>query len=70
MTIGSPLISRDEDDGGWQFLNNEPGPNEADVFGLGEIVQLDASITALAGLPLGWHAWRVSKASPWRRAKS
>jgi hypothetical protein len=67
------FVSHDEDDGGWQFLNSEAGPpNEADasVVGVGEIVQLDASIIELADLPLGWHAWRESKASPWRRAKT
>jgi hypothetical protein len=67
------FVSHDEDDGGWQFLNNESGPldeTDASVVGLGEIVQLDASIIELADLPLGWHAWRESRASPWRRAKT
>jgi hypothetical protein len=40
------------------------------VVGLGEIVQLDASITELADLALGWHVWRHSRRSPWRRAKT
>jgi hypothetical protein len=67
------FVSHDEDDGGWQFLNSGSAPpNEADasVVGLGEIVQLDASIVELSDLPLGWHAWRETRASPWKRAKT
>jgi hypothetical protein len=67
------FVSHDAEDGGWQFLNSESGPrNAADgrVVGLGEIVQLDASIMELADLPLGWHAWRDSSGSPWKRAKT
>jgi len=67
------FVSHDEDDGGWHFLDSESGPPtdaDASVVGLGEIVQLDASIIELADLPLGWHAWRESKASPWMRAKT
>ena len=67
------FVSHAVDDGGWQFLNSESGPwNAADasVVGLGTIVQLDASIMELADLPLGWHASRDSRGSPWRRAKT
>jgi len=66
-------VCHDADDGGWQFFNSESeSRNEADgrVVGLGDIVQLDASIIELADLPLGWHAWRDSKGSPWKRAKT
>jgi hypothetical protein len=67
------FVSHDADDGGWQFLNKESGSrNEADasVVGLCEIVEMDDSIAELADLPLGWHAWRDSRASPWKRAKT
>jgi hypothetical protein len=65
-------VSHDSDDGGWQFQNGDPGPrseSDAMVVSLLNIVQLDDSIAQLADLPLGWFAWRESKASPWQRAK-
>lgn len=67
------FVSHDADDAGRQFLNSELGPRSetgASVVGLGEIVQLDASITELADLPLGRHAWRDARASPWNRAET
>ena len=66
-------VSHDDDDGGWQFHTDEPGPpNESDaaVVGLGKIVELDQSIAELADLPPGWHAWRESRASAWQRART
>lgn len=66
-------VSHDEDDGGWQFHISEAGPpKEADAFvvGLNEIVELDESVMELADLPLGWHAWRDSKTSPWQRSRA
>jgi hypothetical protein len=65
------LVTHDADDGAWQFLSTQSEPlTETDgrVVGLSEIVQLDASVTELADLPLGWYAWRTSKCSPWQRA--
>ncbi len=65
-------VSHDAEDGGWQFHTADPGPlNDADaiVVSLRNIVQLDESVEDLADLPLGWHAWRDSKAAPWQRAK-
>jgi hypothetical protein len=64
-------VSHDADDGGWQFHTNEPGPprvSDAALVGLGEIVDLDETVSELADLPLGWHAWRDSKGALWQRA--
>ena len=66
-------VSHDADDGGWQFLTDDPGPareDDAAVVGLRTILRLDESIAELADLPIGWHAWRVSRMSPWERAKT
>ncbi len=66
-------VYHDADDGGWQFHTSEAGPpsvSDAAVVALSEIVQLDDTVTELADLPVGWHAWRVSESSPWQRAKT
>jgi len=66
-------VSHDDDDGSWQFYNSETGPvGEGDIMiiSLQNVVKRDESISALADLPEGWHAWRSSKTSPWQRAKS
>ncbi|WP_208646379.1 hypothetical protein [Mesorhizobium waimense] len=66
-------MSHDDDDGSWQFHNDETGTvDERDIMivGLQNVVQRDESILALADLPEGWHAWRSSKSSPCQRAKS
>lgn len=74
------VVHEDDDDdsyndegGTWQFHNSEPGPvDDGDIMlvGLQEVVRWDETILELADLPKGWHAWRASKSSPWRRAKS
>lgn len=64
-------VTHDEDDGGWQFHTDEPGPpREADalIVGLAKIVALDESVAELADLPLGWCAWRSAEGAPWQRA--
>jgi len=62
------LVSHDEDDGGWQFLGSE-GPVEELVMivSLRSIFERDSTIAELAGLPLGWQAWRESPGSSWQR---
>jgi hypothetical protein len=65
-------VTHDEEDGGWQFHNSAPGPtkeSDASIVALREMVERDSTIVELADLPLGWHAWRESKGSPWHRAK-
>jgi hypothetical protein len=66
-------VSHDLDDGGWQFQSNSAISADADdavVVSLRTIVELDETISELADLPLGWHAWRESKSSAWKRAKA
>jgi hypothetical protein len=63
------LVTHDEDDGSWQFLDGEHVFEEdATVVRLGEIVQLEPSLRGLADLPPGWYAWRTSADGPWLRA--
>jgi hypothetical protein len=63
------LVSHDEDDGGWQFLDGEHVFEEdAALVCLGEMVQFDPSLRELADLPAGSYAWRASRDRPWSRA--
>ncbi len=65
-------VSHDSFDGAWQFHTSGPSPraDDAVLVSLHSVVQLDQSITELADLPPGWHAWRSSKQSSWQRAKT
>src|SRR4051795_3595191 len=63
------LVTHDEDDGGWQFLDGEHVFEEdAAIVRLGEMVQFDPSLRELANLPAGSYAWRASQDRPWSRA--
>ncbi|WP_156949286.1 hypothetical protein [Mesorhizobium sp. WSM1293] len=74
------VVHEDDDDdsyndegGSWQFYSSDirdGDEREIMLVGLQEVVQLDETILELADLPKGWRAWRASKSSPWRRAKS
>ena len=62
------LVSRDADDGCWQFLTG--GAVEvADgmIILLRNMVARDPSLAELADLPPGWQAWRRRQGSPWER---
>jgi len=63
-------VGHDADDGAWQFHGPDGFADEgnAKVVALKTICELDASIMTLADLPLGWCAWRETKASAWQRA--
>lgn len=62
-------VTHDQDDHGWQFLGRDDAdPDQAAVLTLEEIVALDKSVLEVADMPPGWHAWRVSRDSPWQRA--
>lgn len=64
------VVTHDEEDGSWQFLDGEHVfEDDGIAVRLGEMVQFDASIAALADLPTGWHAWRANPADPWNRAE-
>lgn len=62
-------VSHDAEDGAWQFLelNKDQNTKEAVAISLREIIAIDSSILELADLSLGWHAWRETKESPWKR---
>jgi hypothetical protein len=56
-------VSHDAEDGAWQFHTDDPGPpNESDAA----VVSL-RKMLELGDLPPGWHAWRESPVSAWRR---
>ena len=62
------LITRDLDDGTWQFLDGgHVFEDDAALVLLGEMLQFDPSIADLADLPLGWHARRDSAEGAWNR---
>ena len=61
-------MTHDAEDGCWQFLDGEHVfENEAVVVSLGEMVQFDPSLVALADLPAGGYAWRAASERPWCR---
>ena len=63
------LVTHDEDDGAWQFLDGEHVFEEdATVALLGELAQFDPSILDLADLPPGWQAHRDTAEGPWVRS--
>src|SRR4051812_30835929 len=64
------LVTHDEDDGAWQFLDGEHVfEDDGAVVCLGEMVQLDPGLGQLGDLPVGWYAWRPEPGQPWRRAE-
>jgi predicted adenylyl cyclase CyaB len=64
------LVSHDLEDGSWQFLDGEHVfEDDGTVVYLGEMVQFDPSLEALADLPVGWCAWRSAPDQPWQRAE-
>ena len=63
------LVTHDEDDATWQFLDGEHVFEEDGILVcLGEMVQFDPSLSELADLPVGWYAWRTAAGQPWQRA--
>jgi hypothetical protein len=62
------MVSHDEDDGGWQFLDGTtPKTKDGRIMALEEIVSRDQSILELADLPEGWIAFRASPSSSWKK---
>lgn len=63
------LVTHDEDDGGWQFLDGRDHPKEEDaaIVGLAEMMEHDPTLYELADLPLGWRAWRLAPGTRWYR---
>ena len=64
------LVTRDLDDGTWQFLDGgHVFEEDAVAVLLGEMLQFDPALEGLADLPLGWHARRDSPSGAWTRAE-
>jgi hypothetical protein len=64
------LVTHDNDDGSWQFLDGGPiTVTDGMVLALSEVVEIDPSVKELADLPYGWRAWRENKNSPWKRSE-
>jgi hypothetical protein len=62
------LVSHDEDDEGWQFLDGDaPDESEARIISMRQALDRDPSLRLIADLPVGWVAWRDSPADPWSR---
>ena len=59
-------VFHDADEGAWEFHGlTATRPGDAIVVGLGEIVELDPTVLALAELPLGWSARRRTQHAAW-----
>lgn len=63
------LVSHDEDDGIWEFLDGEKvDEKSAAIVSLFEMVLIDNSINELFDLPLGWIAYRENRNLEWTRS--
>ena len=62
------LVSHDEDDGMWEFLDGEDVKEEnAVIVSLDEIVEIDDTLNELYDLLLGYIAYRENKGAEWIR---
>jgi len=62
------FVTRDIEDGAWQFFSDDSFENYEDVaklVGLQEIFQMDNSLLKIANLPLGFCATRKNKFDSW-----
>jgi hypothetical protein len=65
------LVMHDEEDGGWSFLDGGEFRVETSMLvALKTVLSHDASLAALADLPLGWQAQRARPGDTWKREKS
>ncbi|RKM58589.1 hypothetical protein D6856_12610 [Butyrivibrio sp. XB500-5] len=65
------LVSHDEDDGMWEFLEGDVvKEEEAMIISLYEMVNIDPTVNQIADLPLGWIAYRDSKLDAWTKRKN
>ena len=64
------LVSRDEEDGAWQFLPfSGSSIKSARVVSLGAIIEIDRSVLEVADLTLGWQASRTDLTDKWKRER-
>ena len=62
------LVTRDADDGMWQFLSGDVANTaNAMVVSLEEMVLQDSTLLHLADVEPGWMAWREDRDAPWER---
>lgn len=60
------LVSHDEDDHGWQFLDGVNGEVEGlALAGLGHVLEIDPAIVELADLEPGFQATRAGPDEKW-----
>ncbi|WP_093081447.1 hypothetical protein [Variovorax sp. OV084] len=60
------LVSHDEDDHGWQFLDGVSGELEGlALAGLGHVLEIDPAIVELADLEPGFQATRAGPDEKW-----
>lgn len=65
------LVSHDEDDGMWQFLEGEEVKEEETmIISLYEMVKIDPIVNQIADLPLGWIAYRGNRHDEWMKQKN
>ena len=65
------LVSHDEDDGMWEFLEGEEVKEEdAMIISLYEMVNIDSTVNQVADLPLGWIAYRDIEQDKWIKRKN
>jgi hypothetical protein len=64
------LVSHDIDDGAWQMLcGTTNDPTDGRIACLGCLYERDPTLGEVADLPMGWRAWRTSRAAPWQRER-
>jgi len=71
---GAPvlLVTHDEDDHAWQFLDSSDDPKVEDavIVCMSHIVEADPTVCEVADLPPGWRAWRERVGSLWVRGRT
>jgi hypothetical protein len=67
---GAPvlLVIHYSDDDSWGFFSGEPfNPERGKVIGMGQALQLDPTLRAIADLAPGWSATRADREAAWVR---
>lgn len=64
-------VYHDEEDGMWQFLDNDfTEIDNAILISLEEVLEIDYTLNEIYDLKLGWVAWRESRNDKWKVQKS
>ena len=66
------LVTHDEDDHGWQFLDGSEPPQASDaiIVCMSHVVEADPTLYEVADLPPGWRAWRTAVGEAWIREEA